>query len=56
VREVIQFVKEKGGLEYATGVMIEFANKAVAMLQELPESLARNHLQGLVEFTINRKN
>jgi len=56
VKEVIQFVKEKGGLEYATTVMNQFAQKAVAILHELPESLARDHLQGLVEFTISRKN
>ncbi len=56
VREVIQFVKEKGGLEYATNVMNDFAKKAIDLLSELPASLARNHLQGLVEFTINRKN
>ncbi len=56
VREVIQFVKEKGGLEYATNVMNDFAKKAIDILSELPASLARNHLQGLVEFTINRKN
>ena len=56
VREVIQFVKEKGGLEYATTVMNDFAKKAIDLLSELPASLARTHLQGLVEFTINRKN
>jgi octaprenyl-diphosphate synthase len=56
VRAVIQFVKEKGGLEYATTVMNDFAKKAIDILSELPASLARNHLQGLVEFTINRKN
>jgi octaprenyl-diphosphate synthase len=56
VREVIQFVKEKGGLEYATNVMNDFAKKAIDLLSELPSSMARHHLQGLVEFTINRKN
>jgi octaprenyl-diphosphate synthase len=56
VREVIQFVKETGGLEYATTVMNDFARKAIDLLNDLPESLARTHLQGLVEFTINRKN
>jgi octaprenyl-diphosphate synthase len=56
VREVIQFVKEKGGLEYATKVMNDFAKKAIGLLNEIPASMARHHLQGLVEFTINRKN
>lgn len=55
VKEVIQFVKEKGGLEYATGVMNQFAEKAIQTLKQLPDSAARNHLEGLVLFTINRK-
>jgi octaprenyl-diphosphate synthase len=55
VREVIDFVKEKGGLEYATNVMKDFSQKALQILETLPESLAVAHLKGLVEFTINRK-
>jgi len=55
VREVIDFVKEKGGLEYASEVMQKFASEAISVLKQMPESLARSHLEGLVEFTINRK-
>jgi len=56
VKEVIQFVKTNGGLEYANQVMHRFANEALDVLKEIPDSKARLHLQGLVEFTINRKN
>jgi octaprenyl-diphosphate synthase len=55
VREVIDFVREKGGLEYASEAMHRLANQAIGILQEMPESLARTHLEALVEFTINRK-
>jgi octaprenyl-diphosphate synthase len=55
VKEVIDFVKEKGGLDYASKVMHKFAGEAIEILNSLPESLARTHLQHLVEYTINRK-
>jgi octaprenyl-diphosphate synthase len=55
VKEVIDFVKEKGGLEYASGVMQKFAAEAIGMLEQFPPSTARTHLRHLVEFTINRK-
>ena len=56
VKEVIDFVRKKGGLEYATQVMQSFTQKAMLILEQLPEGLARQHLRGLVEFTIHRKN
>jgi octaprenyl-diphosphate synthase len=55
VKEVIDFVKDKGGLDYATKVMHQFTEKALAILESFPDSLARNHLKHLVEFTIHRK-
>jgi len=55
VREVIDYVRQKGGLDYASEVMHRFAAQAIVILKQMPESLARNHLEGLVEFTINRK-
>lgn len=56
VREVIDFVKQKGGLDYATKAMNQFSLDAVKLLEEIPESLARTHLEALVQFTIERKN
>ena len=55
VKEVIDYVREKGGLEYASQVMNRFAAQAIEVLQQIPDSIARKHLEGLVEFTINRK-
>lgn len=55
VDEVVQFVKENGGLEYAEQKMIDFKNKALEMLVPFPESETKTALLGLVEYTISRK-
>lgn len=56
VREIIAFVKNKGGLEYAETKMKEFASRALEILEILPDSTAKSRLADLVAFTINRKN
>ncbi len=54
VKEVISFVKEAGGLEYATKCMNRYQSKAFEMLEEFPESSFKNSLKQLVQFTIER--
>ena len=54
VREVINFVKEAGGLEYATSRMNEYRSKAFTMLELLPESTYKQSLKDLVLFTTER--
>lgn len=54
VREVINFVKESGGLEYATNRMNEYRMKAFTMLESLPESIYKKSLKDLVMFTTER--
>ncbi len=56
VREIIAFVKNKGGLEYAEIKMKDFASHALEILEILPDSTAKSRLADLVAFTINRKN
>lgn len=56
VREIIAFVKNKGGLEYAEIKMKDFASRALEILEILPDSTAKSRLADLVAFTINRKN
>jgi octaprenyl-diphosphate synthase len=56
VREIIAFVKNKGGLEYAEIKMKDFASRALEILEVLPASTAKSRLADLVAFTINRKN
>jgi len=54
VHEVIDFVKKSGGIEYAISVMESYHNKAKEILQSFPESVYRNSLEDLVQFTIER--
>jgi octaprenyl-diphosphate synthase len=54
VQKVIQFVTTSGGLEYATGKMNEYKEKALDILNEFPESPARTSLIQLVNFTVER--
>lgn len=56
VAQVIQFVKEKGGLEYATQVMKRFEQEANDILAAFPESIYKQSMLQLVRFTIERKN
>ncbi|MFT4737347.1 MAG: octaprenyl-diphosphate synthase [Cyclobacteriaceae bacterium] len=54
VKEVISFVKETGGIEYATEVMHEYHSKATGILDSFPDSQYKTSLKQLVQFTINR--
>lgn len=54
VKEVIDFVKRSGGIDYAKGVMEKYYQEAIALLSEFPESRYKQSLTQLVEFTINR--
>lgn len=54
VAEVIKFVKDAGGLDYATGVMERYHTQAKEILMTLPPSIYRDSLEQLVQFTIDR--
>ena len=55
VKEVIAFVKEKGGLEYATSQMIAFQEEALKILEEYPQSQYKDSLELMVNYVIERK-
>lgn len=55
VKELIQLVIDRGGLEYAEIRMNEFKNKAIDALKEFPDSEARKSLIGLMEYITTRK-
>ena len=55
VREVIDFVKKSGGIEYAQRVMEKYYNEAQDILKTFEESIFRNSLSELVQFTIMRE-
>jgi octaprenyl-diphosphate synthase len=52
--EVIAFVKQSGGLEYATSKMELFQQEAIEILHSLEESDARNAMEKLVYFITSR--
>ena len=56
VKEVIEFVKKSGGIEYAKTAMNRYYQEALNLLTAFPESAYRNSLRDLVQFTIDRKN
>lgn len=56
VKEVIEFVKKSGGIEYAKTAMNRYYQEALNLLIAFPESTYRNSLRDLVQFTIDRKN
>jgi octaprenyl-diphosphate synthase len=55
VKELIQLVSSKGGIEYAAQKMEKFKNKAVSALMEFPESEARTSLVELMNYITARK-
>lgn len=56
VREVIDFVKATGGIEYAQTAMNRYHQQAIELAAMLPDSTHKESLMALVRFTIDRKN
>ncbi|MEM9675798.1 MAG: polyprenyl synthetase family protein [Cyclobacteriaceae bacterium] len=55
VREVIDFVKQSGGIGYATEAMHRFHEEAKQILYTFPDSDHKQSLSRLVSFTIERE-
>ncbi len=55
VAEVIQFVRQSGGLEYAREAMNGYRQEALDILEEIPDSPARQSLKDLLMFVTERK-
>ena len=56
VKEVINFVRENGGIDYALEMAKSYSNKAKNALKILPDSQSKVALEALVDFVIDRKN
>jgi octaprenyl-diphosphate synthase len=54
VREVIDYVKQSGGIQYTEKKMQEYQDEAQAILASFPESAYRTALEQLVIYTIER--
>ena len=55
VKEVIGFVKNNGGLEYAVSKMKSYQEEALQLLQTYPDSPYRESLELMVNYVIDRK-
>ena len=55
MREVISYVQESGGLEYAVSRMHQFKEEALGMLRSYPESPYREALELMVNYVVDRK-
>ncbi|AOW21589.1 polyprenyl synthetase family protein [Urechidicola croceus] len=55
VKEVIAFVKQKGGIEYTTSKMKTYQQEALEILNTYPKSEYRDSLEKMVNYVIERK-
>jgi octaprenyl-diphosphate synthase len=56
IKEVIEFVKKSGGIEYAIETMNRYHKQALELLDAFPDSPYKTSLYQLVQFTIDRSN
>ncbi|MDR9419196.1 polyprenyl synthetase family protein [Gracilimonas sp.] len=55
VDDIVEFVHENGGMEYAKQTMYDYANKAITKLDEVPASPAKQDFADLIHFVITRR-
>ena len=55
VKQVVAFVKDHGGLDYATAKMKGFQDEALQILNTYPNSEFKNSLEIMVNYVIDRK-
>lgn len=55
IQQIIEFVRNMKGLEYAESKMFEFQKKAFDLISEFPSTESRESLEQLVRFTTERK-
>jgi octaprenyl-diphosphate synthase len=54
VKRAIALVIEHGGIQFAHEKMMEYKNKALALLKDIPDSIAKKSVIGLVDYTTER--
>ncbi len=55
VKEVIAFVKDNGGLDYAVSKMLSYKDQALAILDRYPDSEYKAALKQMVQYVVDRK-
>ena len=51
----MDYVYESGGIDYAQKIMLQYRKEALEILHTFKEGEARTALEGLVNYTIERK-
>lgn len=54
ISEVIRFVKDTGGLDYATSKMNQYRDKALAIIDTYPDSEIKDSLRAFVQYSVSR--
>jgi octaprenyl-diphosphate synthase len=54
VKEVIAFVKEKGGIEYTIEKMNEYQKRALGILDKYPDSEYKESLKAMINYVVER--
>ncbi|KER09458.1 MAG: polyprenyl synthetase [[Candidatus Thermochlorobacteriaceae] bacterium GBChlB] len=54
-RDVIEFAKQRGGIDYAEDMAIRYAEKAQHALSQFPESKSKTAMQKLIGFAVERR-
>jgi octaprenyl-diphosphate synthase len=55
IQEVINFVSDYGGMDYAELKMNQYRDKSLAILDSYPDSDVKNSLKEFVNYTTSRK-
>jgi octaprenyl-diphosphate synthase len=55
VKEVISYVQTSGGIDYAAKKMMSYKEEALAILRKYPDTPARQAMEELVHYVIDRK-
>lgn len=55
IKEIIHFVKEKGGLDYARQKMESYRVEALKILETFPDSTYRSSLKTMINYVVERK-
>jgi octaprenyl-diphosphate synthase len=55
VKHAVRLVIEHGGIDYAHKKMMDYKEKAIELIKDIPDSDAKKSILGLVEYTTTRK-
>ena len=55
IKRATDIVIENGGIDYAYKIMKEYARDAISILDDFPDSDAKESLKSLVDYTMNRE-